>query len=155
MTETNKQFSLQRLYIKDASIEVPSAPDVYQSEWQPNIDVQLNTQAQALQEDHYEVTVTFTVTAKNAANAEDDTVSYIVEVQQAGIFLATGFTDAEREQVLLIHAPTALLPFAREAIVNFTTKASFPAFVLQPINFEAIYKQRQQAQQEAETSVKH
>jgi len=155
MNQDNKQFSLQRIYLKDASIEVPSAPAVYHEQWQPNIDVQLNTQATALEKDHYEVVTTFTITAKNAAKADDDSVSYIIEVQQAGIFLATGFTDAEREQILLIHAPTALLPFAREAIVDFTTKASFPAFMLQPINFEAIYKERQQAQQEAQTSVKH
>lgn len=152
----SKQFNLQRIYLKDTSLEVPHAPAVFQGQWQPSVDVQVSTQVQPIegQKDHFEVELQVTVTATNA-----DKTAYIAEVKQAGIFNHQGLTDAELKPALGVHGPTALFPYVRETVADLVMKASFPQFVLQPINFEAIYKQHlqqlQQAQAEAPAQSKH
>lgn len=151
-----KQFNLQRIYLKDTSLEVPHAPAVFQNQWQPSVDVQVNTQVQPVegQNNHFEVELQVTVTATNA-----DKTAYIAEVKQAGIFNHQGLTDDELKPALGVHGPTALFPYVRETVADLVMKASFPQFVLQPINFEAIYKQHlqqlQKAQQEASAQPKH
>jgi preprotein translocase subunit SecB len=152
----NKQFNLQRIYLKDASLEVPHAPTIFQQAWKPKVDVQVNTQVQPLaaQKDHFEVELQVTVTASNA-----EQTAYIAEVKQAGVFTHQGLTDEELKPALGIHGPTSLFPYVRETVADLVMKASFPQFVLQPINFEAIYQQHvqqlQQAQNEAAQQPKH
>lgn len=131
----NRQVLLQKIYVKDASIEVPGAPQVFSSNVQPQIDVNVATQTSALEQDHFHLVLTVTVTAKSG----DDTV-FLVEVQQGGIFLVRGFANnAERGAVLGGYCPSLLFPFAREAVCDFVQKAGFPQLLLQPINFEAMY----------------
>jgi preprotein translocase subunit SecB len=152
----NKQFNLQRIYLKDASLEVPHAPTVFKHAWKPKVDVQVNTQVQPLEAEqgHFEVELQITVTVTNA-----EQTAYIVEVKQAGLFTHRGLSDSELKPALGVHGPTALFPYVRETIADLVMKASFPQFVLQPINFEAIYQQHvqqlQQAQHEAAQQAKH
>lgn len=157
MTDTaTKQFNLQRIFLKDASLEVPHAPSVFQSQWKPSVDVQVNTQVLPLkdQANHFEVELQVTVTATN-----DEKTAYIVEVKQAGIFNHQGLTDNELKPALGVHGPTSLFPYVRETVADLLMKASFPQFVLQPLNFEALYRQHEQqlkqAQNEAQQQPKH
>jgi preprotein translocase subunit SecB len=141
-----RQVLLQKIYVKDASIEVPGAPQIFATTAQPQIDVNVGTQMKALDGDHFHVVLSVTVTAKNG----NDTV-FLVEVQQGGIFLVSGFANAaEKGAILGGYCPSLLFPFAREAVADFVQKAGFPQLLLQPINFEAMYldhlnKQRAEA----------
>lgn len=149
-----KNIAVQRIYISDASLEVPNAPKVFQGEWKPEVDVQLNTATSALGNDHHEVALRVTVTAKQG----EDT-AYIVEVKQAGIFQITGFEEGELRQALGAYCPNLLFPYVREACTELVNKASFPQFILQPVNFDAVYQQHlnslKKAQEESEQQVKH
>ena len=144
-SQGERQFAVQRIYVKDVSFETPNSPDIFRAEGQPTNNLSINTTVKPLDEQHYEVVLTLTVTTK----LEEKTV-YIVEVQQAGIFMVSGFPDQEKGPMLGVFAPTQLFPYAREAISDLINKGSFPQMVLQPVNFEAIYMQHQQqmAQQE-------
>jgi preprotein translocase subunit SecB len=136
---------LQKIYVKDASIEVPQAPQVFTSTVQPQIDVNVATQTKSMENDLFNIVLSVTVTAKNG----EDTV-FLVEVQQGGIFLVRGFANAaEKAAILGGYCPSLLFPFAREAVADFVQKAGFPQLLLQPINFEGMYLdhlQRQRAE---------
>ena len=138
-----RQFSFQRIYTKDISFESPNAPHVFVGEWNPDVNVGLRTEVQDLGNDNVEVTLTVNVEAKL-----EDKTAYLVEVQQAAIFRASGFSEEELTPLLAIGAPTALFPYVREVISDLVTRGSFPQFVLQPVNFEANFAQ-QMAEQEA------
>lgn len=132
-----KQVVLQKIYIKDASLEVPSAPHVFTRAWQPQLDVQVGTALQPLTPDQHQVILHVTVTAK----LEQD-VAFLAEVQQAGIFMLKGMADnAERQRVLGSECPTILFPFAREAVAELVARGGFPQLLLQPIDFAALYQE--------------
>jgi preprotein translocase subunit SecB len=144
-----KQVLLQKIYVKDASVEVPQAPGVFSRAWKPNVDVQVSTSINSAGTsagiENYQVVLTVTVTAK----LEQD-VAFLAEVQQAGLFALKGITDAaEKGAVLGGYCPGVLFPFAREFIASSVGHAGFPPVLLQPINFEALY---QQSLQEAQTA---
>jgi preprotein translocase subunit SecB len=131
----NRQVLLQKIYVKDASIEVPQAPQIFSSGTQPQIDVNVGTDMSPLSEDQFHITLTVTVTAKVG-----EETGFLVEVKQAGIFMVRGFTNAQEKAAILGgYCPSMLFPFAREAISDFVQKAGFPQMLLQPINFEALY----------------
>lgn len=136
------QVLLQKIYLRDASVEVPDAPRIFTGEWQPQMDVDLDTHVESLDEQSYQVTVTITVTAK-----QGEATAYIVEVQQAGVFQLSGFDDDDqRRQILGTYCPNALFAYAREAVSDFIARAGFPQFLLQPVNFDALYQQHLQTQ---------
>ncbi|PCH60675.1 MAG: protein-export chaperone SecB, partial [SAR86 cluster bacterium] len=140
-------FALQRIYLKDASLECPRSPMVFQSQWSPKINFDIKTKHNKIQDDIYEVVLILTVEAKL-----EDEAAFLVEVHQAGIFSCKGFEGDQLEQLLASVCPNILFPYAREAVDGLVTKASFPALMLSPINFDALYmqqKQQQQAQAEA------
>ena len=143
-----RQVLLQKIYVKDASIEVPGAPMVFTTNVQPQIDVNVGTTTKSLENDLFHIVLNITVTAKNGA----DTV-FLVEVHQAGIFLVRNFPNAaEKAAIIGGYCPSLLFPFAREAVADFVQKAGFPQLLLQPINFEAMYLealQRQRAERQA------
>ena len=142
------QFSLQRIYTKDVSFESPATPAIFRNNWQPSVNVDLNTKAARIDEQgNHEVMLTITVVAK----AEEDT-AFLVEVQQAGIFMVQGIEGEALRQVLATVGPNILFPYAREAIDALVIKGGFPALHLSPVNFDALYRQAvaQQAQQAAE-----
>ena len=138
------QFALQRIYLKDSSFEVPGAPRVFLQTWSPEVSIELSTAHERLEDgSHYEVTLGLTVTAKNEGQ-----VAFLVEVKQAGIFQAQGFAEAELGPLLNAYCPNLLFPYAREAISDIVGKGSFPQLLLQPINFDAVYAERQRHEAE-------
>ncbi|MGQ0530334.1 MAG: protein-export chaperone SecB [Panacagrimonas sp.] len=146
-----RQVLLQKIYIKDASIEVPMAPAVFTGNQQPQIDVNVATEMSQLQDDHFNVLLSVTVTAKIGADT-----AFLVEVKQGGIFLVRGFTNLqEKGAVLGGYCPSTLFPFVREAVADFVQRAGFPQLLLQPINFEAMYlEQLARARAEAKNESK-
>ena len=153
MTEENKtaaepQFAIQKIYLKDVSLESPNAPTVFtDGEWKPEINVQLNSSHQAIGEDLYEVVLTITITAK-----QNEKTAFLVEVKQAGLFTLSGFPKENLEGMLGAYCPEALFPFAREAVADFVNKGGFPPLILNPINFNELYTQQVQQQQAAAAS---
>ncbi|THF60697.1 protein-export chaperone SecB [Pseudothauera rhizosphaerae] len=135
-------FSIEKLYVKDLSVEVPNAPRVFLERENPQINVQLRTEGNGIDEGIFDVTLTVTVTA---TLGEDKTV-FLVEVQQAGIFQIRNIPEGELEPVLMIGCPNILFPYAREAVSDAVTRAGFQPVMLAPVNFEALYQaQRQQS----------
>lgn len=137
-SEPGKQVILQKIYLKDVSLEVPQAPQIYTRPWQPQIDVQITTRLQALAPERHQVLLSVTVTARL-----DQDVAFLAEVHQAGIFQLLGISDAgEKQKVLGADCPNALFPFAREAIAELVQRGGFPPLLLQPVNFDALYQQQ-------------
>jgi len=134
------QFALQRIYLKDCSFESPRSPAVFQGQWQPKINFDIKTKNSKMQDDVFEVVLVLTVEA-----TLEDEPGFIVEVHQAGVFTAKDFDDVQLEQLLATVCPNILFPYAREAIDALVVKGSFPALMLAPINFDALYSQQKQA----------
>jgi len=141
------QFVLQRIYVKDMSFESPKAPDAFLQQFKPKINLELNSSHRSMGEDNYEVTLSVTVTATN----ESEEVIYLVEVQQSGVFFIKGMEDEAVTQTLGSFCPNVLFPYARETIDTIVIKGSFPALMLAPVNFDAVYAQAK-AQAEAKAS---
>jgi len=141
-----QQFVMQRIYTKDISFESPATPGVFRKQWQPKINIDLNTKSDKIDEDNnYEVVLTITVTAK-----VDDETAFLVEVQQSGIFFVKGFEGDVLRRLLGTTAPNILFPYARESIDTLVVKGGFPALMLAPVNFDALYQQAlNQAQAQA------
>ena len=141
-------FGIEKLYIKDLSIEVPHAPEIYLERETPQVEIQLGTAGRGLGDGAYEVVLTVTVTAK----LEDKTV-FLVEIGQAGIFRIVNVPDEQVEPLIAVACPNILFPYAREAVSDAVTRAGIAPIVLQPVNFEALYMQRLQEQASAPTEV--
>ena len=150
--ENQVQMRVEKVYLKDASFESPKSPEVFTRQWQPNLSVDINTQATPLPDDRHEVVLTITI----RANVEEDYLGFLVEIQQAGIFLIQNAEAAQLSQIIGIACPTTLFPYAREALDNLVVKGGFPPINLAQVNFEALYLQalqkRQQQQSEASTT---
>lgn len=144
------QFALQRIYVKDLSFEAPSAPKTFLAAWQPEVNVELSTAANRLEDGkNFEVVLSLTVTVKN-----DNATAFLVEVKQAGIFLIEGVPEAQMAQLLGAYCPNVLFPYARETVSDVVTRGSFPQMLLAPVNFDAVFAeaQRKRAEQpEGET----
>jgi len=140
------QFALQRIYLKDSSFESPRSPQVFQGKWAPAINFDIKTKNEKISDDIYEVVLILTAEAKL-----DDEAAFLVEVHQAGIFACKDFEEIQLEQLLATVCPNILFAYAREAIDGLVVKGSFPALMLSPINFDALYAQQKQAQ-EAQTN---
>lgn len=144
-----KQVSIQKVYVKDFSFESPHAPDVFtKSDWTPKTNLNLRSMHTALDNDNHEVVLTITVDTKH----EDKTL-FLVELQQAGIFHLAGYQGEEMATLLGSFCPNILFPYAREAISNVIGKGGFPEFILQPINFDALYAQSRQQLAEQQAAV--
>ena len=141
-------FAIEKIYIKDLSLEIPNAPQIFMQRETPQVGVELGHNATKLDEGVFQVVITVTVTSK----IEDKTV-FLVEVAQAGIFQVRNIPDENLEVVLSVACPNILFPYAREAVSDTITRAGFPPVLLNPINFEALYAQ--QKQQQAESVVAH
>ena len=140
-----QQFAIQKLYLRDVSVEVPAAPEVFGQQWKPETKVELNAGNRRLDNDLVEVVLTVTVTAKLG-----ERTAYLCEVQQAGVFTIGGFDSQTFEGLVGSYCPGLLFPYAREAISDLTGKGGFPPLVLAPINFDALYAQeRARRQQQA------
>lgn len=144
MTENAQPiFTIEKIYVKDLSLEIPNAPQVFLGRDQPNMEVQLHTGAERVDEGIYEAVLTVTVTAK----AGDKTL-FLVEAAQAGIFQIRNLPEEDMSPVLGVACPNILFPYVRETISDLVVRAGFPQLLLAPVNFEAMYQQRMQQEQE-------
>lgn len=143
--QAQQQFTLQRIFLKDLSFESPGAPKVFTDEWKPSMNVDLNTRSGVISGDNYEVVLTVTITTK----INEETV-YLIEVQQAGIFLVRGIAGEGLRRLLATVCPSTLFPYARETIDSVVSRGTFPAVMLAPVNFDALFQQAlRQAEAEA------
>ncbi len=147
-TAVERQFAIQKIYTKDVSFETPNSPQIFTQKWEPAVDINLGTQVETLDKNLYEVALTVTTTVKCG-----ETVAYLAEVCQSGIFVLEGFGEQEMGPMLGSFCPNILFPYAREAVTDLVTKGGFPQLLLAPVNFDALYAQHiQQLQQQAPTS---
>ncbi len=140
----DQQLAIQKIYIKDVSFESPNSPAMFTKEWQPEVNLDMNTNTQTLSEGVYDVVLSLTATVKNA-----NQTAFLVEVQQAGIFTITGFSENEMGHMLGSFCPNILFPYAREAVSDLVTKGGYPPLILAPVNFDALYAQHIAQQQQA------
>tara|TARA_Y100000814_G_scaffold173268_1_gene126618 strand:- start:175 stop:648 length:474 start_codon:yes stop_codon:yes gene_type:complete len=131
------QFALQRIYLKDSSFESPKSPHGFREQWKPKVNLELNSRHDLIENSLYQVILRMTVTV----STEDDELMYLVEVQQAGVFLVDGLEENARLHTLGSFCPNVLFPYAREVIDSLVVKGSFPPLMLSPVNFDAIYQQ--------------
>ena len=134
-------FNIEKLYVKDLSVEVPHSPQIFLEREAPRIDLQLNSQHSLVNEGVYEVVVTVIVTAKLK-----EQVVFLVEAKEAGIFSIRNVPAGELESVLEVVCPNIIYPYLREVVSDCTVRAGFAPATLNPIDFAAIYAQKQQAQ---------
>ena len=149
MTEAAQQntqplFNMEKIYVKDLSLEIPHAPQIFLDRENPQIDVQLATQAASIDDGVFEVTVTSTVTAKIG-----EKVMFLIEAKQAGIFQVRNIPLAEMEPILAVMCPNILFPYLREVVSDVAVRAGFAPVLLNPINFEVLYQQQKQQQAQA------
>ena len=146
-----EQFAIQRIYVKDISYESPNAPAIFRKEWQPAIQLDLDTRSEKLEENAFEVILSLTVTAR-----VDEEVAFLCEVQQAGIFSVPTLEDAQLAHMLASFCPNILFPYAREAVSSLVNRGTFPQLNLAPVNFDALfaqYIQKRQAEAQAQQGV--
>jgi preprotein translocase subunit SecB len=141
MAEPQASFNIEKLYVKDLSLELPNAPQVFMQADSPQLDVQIHNESQHVSDALYEVVVTVTVTAKSG-----DKTLFLAEVAQAGLFSIVNVPADEIDPLLGIGCPTILYPYVREVVSDIVTRSGFPPVLLAPVSFEALYMQRQQQQ---------
>lgn len=148
--EKQSVFHLDKIYVKDLSLEIPHAPKIFMRRESPQIDTQLQTQANTVDEGVFEVVLMATVTAKIG-----ETVMFLVEVKQAGIFQVHNVSEDELEPILAVMCPNILFPYLREVVSDVAVRGGFSQALLNPINFDAIYRQRKQQAQAAASTTAH
>jgi preprotein translocase subunit SecB len=136
-------FQIEKVYVKDVSLEIPNAPQVFMQQAQPQLEVQIDSAATPFADGYYEATVSATVTAKTG-----ERTLFLAEVVQAGIFQLRNIPADDLKPLLGIACPTVLFPYLREAISDLVIRGGFPPVLLAPVSFEAIYMQRLQQQQQ-------
>ena len=166
MTEENKDvvnneeqevqavLQIQRIYVKDVSFEVFNLPHIFNQEWKPKLAFDLSTETVKLADDLYEVCLNISV---ETTLEDSDDVAFICEVKQAGVFTISGLDDMQMAHCLTSQCPNMLFPYARELVSNLVNRGTFPALNLSPVNFDALfveYLQRQQQEQESAEQAK-
>ncbi|HXZ51493.1 MAG TPA: protein-export chaperone SecB [Burkholderiales bacterium] len=139
MSDNQPSFQIEKIYVKDLSLEIPGGPQTFVQGEQPRLEVQIGNDAAQFAEGYYEVAVTVTVTAR----AADKTV-FLVEAVQAGIFSIRGVPQGDLPGLLNVACPTIIYPYLRETVSDVITRGGFPPVLLAPVSFEALYAQRQQ-----------
>ena len=145
----NKEFNIQKIYVKDVSFETPNTPDIFREQWKPDVNLQLSNSAKNLAEGVQEIILNVTVTTKVGAKT-----AYLIEIQQAGIFNIKGYTQQELGVMAGSYCPNILFPYVREAISDLVIKGGFPQLLLSPVNFDALYQQHLK-QGQAELAASH
>ncbi|HEX9641506.1 MAG TPA: protein-export chaperone SecB [Candidatus Krumholzibacteria bacterium] len=147
MSEQPEQhFSVEKIYLKDLSLEIPNSPQVFAERESPKIDISLRNEARALEAGVFEVVLTSTVTAK----VQDRTV-FLVEAAQAGIFQLRNVPQDQIEPVLNVVCGNVLFPYLRETVANVVSRGGFSPFLMNHVSFEALYEQRLQQQQQSQS----
>lgn len=140
-------FTIEKIYVKDLSLEIPHAPKIFLERESPQIDVQLSTQTAAIEGDIFEVMITNTVTAKIG-----EKIMFLIEAKQAGIFRLSNLPKDDIEPVLAVMCPNILFPYLRELVSNIAVRAGFSPVMLSPVNFDLIYQQHKKDQAAAATT---
>ena len=141
-------FSIDKIYVKDLSLECPGSPQSFKTAEQPQVEVGLRTRGEQVEPDMYECVLTITLTAKTS-----DRTLFLVEASQAGIFTIRGLPPEHLQPVIAINCPNVLFPYLRETLADMVGRAGFPPVHLAPINFEALYQQQLAQAQEAVPAV--
>lgn len=151
-TAPEKRLSIIKIYVKDFSFESPQTPGVFRrEEWKPKTNLNLRSSNAPVADDQYEVLLTITIEAKEE---DGEKTVFLIELQQAGLFEIKGYNQEEFGALAGSFCPNILFPYARESIASMIQKGGFPEFILQPLNFDALYaqslkeKQAQAAQME-------
>jgi preprotein translocase subunit SecB len=139
-------FQIEKVYVKDVSLEIPNAPEVFMQQGQPQLEVRLDTAAAPFGDGYYEASVSATVTAKVG-----DKTLFLAEAVQAGIFQMRNVPPDDLKPLLGIACPTILFPYLRETISDLVIRGGFPPVLLAPVSFEALYVQRLQQEQPSGT----
>ncbi len=147
--QPEREFAIQKIYVKDISFEAPNTPQVFREQWTPDVSLQLSNAATTLGQDVHEVVLSLTVTTKLG-----DKTAFLVEIQQAGIFTIKGYSQEEMGVMAGSYCPSILFPYAREAISDIVTRGGFPQLLLAPVNFDMLYQQHTQ-KREAEVRTTH
>jgi preprotein translocase subunit SecB len=142
MSEQQPVFNIEKIYVKDLSLELPNAPQCFLERESAQIAVQMGSSGTTVGEGTFEVVLTVTVTAKIG-----DKTQFLVEVAQAGIFIIQNVPQEDIEPIVAVACPNILFPYAREAVSDAVVRAGFPPVLLAPVNFEAIYRQRVESEQ--------
>jgi len=148
MSDEQPVFSIEKIYVKDLSIEVPNAPQIFLQRETPGIEVQIQSHANTIGDGMYEVVLTITINAKQA-----ETVFFLVEVVKAGIFQIRNVPEQDLAPILAVACPNILFPYARETVSDAINRAGFPPVILAPVNFESLYQQRLMEQQQGESKI--
>lgn len=143
--DNEQQFAVQKIYTRDISFESPNAPTIFTEQLQPQINLELNSNARPIADNVYEVVLSLTVTVKH-----EEKTAYLIEVQQCGIFNIKGFERDDLGRMLGSFCPEMIYPYAREVISDIATRGGFPQLLLAPVNFEALYAQHLAEQQQQE-----
>ena len=141
-------FRMQKMYIKDFSFESPGAPKVFLNKGQnPKVDFNLQLKNQKLDDDHSEVSIA--ITAKVLDNNNDDQVMFIVEIEHAAVFMMKNIPEEHHERVLSVDCPLMLFPFTRQIVCQAAVDGGFMPFLMEPINFVALYDNAKNQKQDA------
>ena len=135
--DTGAAFSIDKIYVKDMSLECPGSPQSFKTSEAPQVEVGLRSRGEQIEPDIYECVLTITLTAKTS-----DRTLFLVEASQAGIFTIRGVPPEHLQPVLAINCPNVLFPYLRETLADAVGRAGFPPVHLAPINFEALYQQQ-------------
>ena len=142
--ETTGRLNMERIYVKDVSFESPQAPAIFETQWKPQIKLDLNTTTRAMPDERFEVDLRVTVTTKT----DDELTSMVAEVTQSGVFQVSGFDSETQKRLLATMCPNILFPYIREQVDSLMVKGGFPPLHIAPVNFDAVYAQALQAEAE-------
>lgn len=140
------QFEIQRIYTKDLSYEAPNTPHTFVEEWKPEVQLNLETKSNRIQENMHEVVLSVTATVTSQKKS-----AFLIEVHQAGIFMIAGMPADQLRQMLGSFCPNILFPYAREVISDIVVRGGFPQLLLAPVNFDALYAQHLEEQKKQGT----
>jgi preprotein translocase subunit SecB len=148
-TQAKPIFRMQKMYTKDLSFENPNAPGVYliQQKQEPAVEVNLQLNNKKIDDDHWEVLLQ--ITAK-ISTKDDDKVMFILEIEHAGVFLLKNIPEEHIQMILGVDCPTLLFPFTRQIVSQVSTDGGFAPFLMEPVNFMALYQNAQKKKEEVQ-----
>lgn len=144
--QAEQEFKIERIYIQDLSFEAPSAPDIFDQQWEPEMSLDLQTNSSSRSENRHDVVLSVTVTVNNKSTNK---TAFLIEVKQAGTFFIKGFSQEQEHHFLGSFCPNVLYPYAREVVSDMVSRGSFPQLLLAPVNFDALYAEHLQRQAQA------
>ncbi len=139
-----REFAIQRIYVKDLSFETPESPAIFKEQWKPDMNLEMHTNSNELEEGVHEVVLSATVTVKS-----EEKVAFLIEVKYAGIFTLKSFEEEQMGALLGSVCPSIIFPYLREVVSDVVTRGSFPQLILAPVNFDALYAQHLEQQKDS------